>query len=73
MSKLLKLKRWLTIQEAADYVQSLLDGAPVSGTDLLQLGLQHRLQLSAVFPDTVLAEPLRQLQHNEVKFGEVCT
>ena len=46
MSKLLKLKEWLTLEEAAEHLSSVVVGEPVSVADILQLSLDGRLRLS---------------------------
>jgi hypothetical protein len=48
MSKLLKLKEWLTIPETARHLSSLF-GEPVTDADVLRLGLDERIKLSVNF------------------------
>jgi hypothetical protein len=48
MSKLLKLREWLLLPEAAKYL-SLAVGEPISEADLLRLALDKRLTLSTHF------------------------
>lgn len=55
MSKLFKLKDWLTVPEAARYLSTLFD-EPVSEGDVLRLVLDGRLTLSVCFVHAVLAE-----------------
>ncbi len=45
MSKLLNLKQWLTIKDAARHL-SILFGEDVGEADILRLGLDKKLQLS---------------------------
>lgn len=54
MSKLLKLKKWLTLPDAAAQLSSILN-EPVSEADLLQLSLDDQLQLSVFFPNLITA------------------
>jgi len=49
MSKLFKLKEWLTLADAARHL-SIVFGEDVSEADLLQLALDRRLDLSVYFP-----------------------
>lgn len=48
MSKLLKLKQWLTVEEASDYLTSIL-GEPVRQHDIYRLAIDGSLRLSVVF------------------------
>lgn len=49
MNQLLKLRDWLTLPEAAAYA-SKLTGTRIAHKDVLRLGLDRHLQLSAVLP-----------------------
>lgn len=51
MSKLLKLKKWLTIPEAAERLSTILEDK-VAEADVLQLGLNNHLKLSVLFVDS---------------------
>jgi hypothetical protein len=68
MSRLLRLKRWLTLREACDYIQSLVEGEKICEQDLLQLALERQLELSVVFPDVQHIQPMRKMQIGEVQF-----
>ena len=54
MSKLFKLKRWLTIAESAKHL-SMVFGEEVVEADILRLALDSQLTLSVVFHSGVLA------------------
>lgn len=54
MNKLLKLKEWLTVADAAGYLSILLK-EEVSEADVLRLALDGRLQLSVFFPNPTWA------------------
>jgi hypothetical protein len=49
MSKLLKLKKWVTLEDAAQYLTISL-GEPVSKAQLLKFGIDGLLALSVYFP-----------------------
>lgn len=51
MSKLLKLKKWLTIPEAAERLSNTLEDK-VTEADVLRLGLDNHLKLSVLFVDS---------------------
>ena len=55
-SKLVKLKQWLTVSDAAQYL-ALLCGEDVSEPDIYQLALDGGLQLSVRFVNSVPARP----------------
>ena len=48
MSKLLKLQKWLTLEQAARHLSGVC-GEPVSEADVLRLGLDGHLKLSVYF------------------------
>ena len=54
MSKLIKLKKWLTIDDAADYLTNSFNEL-VTESDLLQLTLEGQISISAYFPIGVTA------------------
>jgi len=53
-SKLFKLKKWLTLHDAAQYLTSVL-GEPLGPPDVLRLALEGQLKLSVRFVDHELA------------------
>lgn len=60
MSKLFKLKQWLSISDAAKYLSTILE-EEVRDVDILRLGIDMKLTLSVVFPEApygVLFEPV---------------
>lgn len=59
MSKLFKLKQWLTLEGAADHLSTVF-GEPVSVADLLQLALDGHLKLSVNF-----------VNHANAKYGNI--
>lgn len=54
MSKLLTLKNWLTIEEAAGYLSGAL-GEEVKDTDILQLAIQGKITVSTIMNGSELA------------------
>ncbi|MEK8090295.1 hypothetical protein [Thermithiobacillus plumbiphilus] len=56
MNKLLKLKSWLTVPEAAKYMSALFE-EDVTEADVLRMALDHRLQLSVYFVNHAEAKP----------------
>jgi hypothetical protein len=50
--KLLKLKSWVTLKDAASHLSLLLEET-VNESDLIQLALEQKLTLSVVFPEPV--------------------
>jgi len=55
MSKLFKLKQWLTTEETAKHLSNVL-AEPVSEADVLKLGLDGHLRLSVNFANSVPAK-----------------
>lgn len=72
MSKLFRLKRWLTLTEAANHLARLF-GETVTETDILRLALDHRLKLSAVFVGHAQAFFCKPVDDSEVTYEEVPT
>ena len=66
MSKIYKLKEWLTIREAAKQL-SISFGEEVTDADVLHLALDNRLQLSVYFVSQVPAFPTQLVPMNEIK------
>ena len=52
MSKLFKLRRWVTLSDAAKYLEGAFT-EPVSEADILQLALDGQLKLSVNFINPV--------------------
>ena len=72
MSKLFKLKRWLTLFEAAKYLTTIF-GEEVAESDVLRLGLDNKLQLSVVFSQGVKASICEPVEDENVVYEEVPT
>lgn len=70
MSKLLQLKRWLTVAEAAKHLSTIF-GEDVSDVDIFRLALDGRLKLSAVFVEGVLASLCKPVDDVDIEYREV--
>ena len=75
MSKLFKLKEWLTVSEAAKHL-SVLFGEEVAESDLLRLGLDGNLDLSVVLFEPILGHEMLAVEREEIavnveKYGDV--
>lgn len=55
MDKLLKLKKWLTLDEAATRLTSTVD-QEITEADILRLGLDGMIRLSVYLPGNVPAK-----------------
>lgn len=66
MSKLMKLKKFFTLNEAAFQMSKMLD-EPVSEADLLQQVISRNLILSVNFVNTVMAQPMKIFPASEVE------
>lgn len=65
MSKLLKLKEWVTVPEAAQHLSQMLSET-VSETDILQMALVGHIKLSVNFPNTAKAKLGRVIPYKDV-------
>lgn len=72
MSKLFKLKRWLTLPDAANHLTTVLR-QEVSEADILRLALDYRLELSVVFVGDVHASLCKPIDDSDVEYNEVPT
>lgn len=70
MSKLLKLKVWLTLDDAARHL-SLMFGEAVSKSDVLRLALDGRLTLSVNFVNGAKARCGPMIERDEVQWREL--
>jgi len=70
MTKLFKLKEWVTLPDAAKYLSLTLDEV-VSQVDLLRLVLDKHLTLSVLFVNSVPARKGKKILLSEVLFKEV--
>lgn len=66
MSKLLKMKHWVTLPDAARHLSAMFDEA-VDVADVLQLGLDGRLKLSVVFDDPVKVQPKKLVSEADAR------
>jgi len=57
MRKLLKLKQWISLPEAAQYLSTVLE-EPVSIRDLYAIALDGNLKLTIALPRSLLANPI---------------
>jgi hypothetical protein len=64
-SKLLKLKEWLTIPEAARHLSEIM-AEPVGEADLLQMALDGHIKLSVYFPNRAKARMGRLIPYKDV-------
>lgn len=70
MSKLLKLKQWLTINEAARHLTQIFN-EPVEYSDILQMSLDGHFKLSVNFPNTAAAKLGRIVPYKDVPLLEL--
>lgn len=70
MSKLFKLKKWLTIGDAAEYLGMML-GEKVTEADVLRFGLEGDLQLSIHLVNGGFARPCISVNVDDVEWNEV--
>lgn len=70
MQKILRLKSWVTLGEAAEYLTSILS-EEVSQSDLLQFALEGHLTLSASFPNKARAKRGKVVPLEEVEIKTV--
>jgi hypothetical protein len=67
MSKLFKLKEWLTLNEAAAHISNVL-GEPATVADLLRFTLDGHLTLSVDFVNHTQAQKGKRVKTDEVEF-----
>ncbi len=70
MSKLLQLKKWLTVADAARHLTTVLS-EPVAEADVLRLALDRHLTLSVNFVNHARARRGRIVSTNEAKVYEI--
>ena len=68
MSKLFRLKKWLTLPDAARHLSIVLD-EPVSEADVLRLALDRHLKLSIDFVNSAVGKPAKVIPLSEAKIG----
>lgn len=69
MSKLLKLKEWVTLDEAARHIAAFA-GEDVSRADVLRFGIDQQLQLSVYLVNKAQARKGRVMAADEAPFNE---
>lgn len=67
MGKLLKLKRWLTLPEAAKHLSEAA-GEEVTVAHVLHFGLHKHLRLSVHFVNGCLVRPIAEIARNEFQY-----
>lgn len=70
MSKLLKLKKWLTLDEAANHISNVL-GEPVTLADIYNFALDGHLVLSVNFVNIVKAKKVTFIKKEDIKYKRV--
>lgn len=70
MSKLFKLKKWLTLDEAANHISNVL-GEPVTLADIYNFALDEHLILSVNFVNIVKAKKVTFIKKGDVKYKKV--
>ncbi len=68
-SKLMALKKWLTIPDTAKYLSNLME-EEVNGNDILRFALDGHLKLSVNFVNTVKAKRGKVVSKEEVGYDE---
>jgi hypothetical protein len=68
MSKLFKLKEWLTLDEAASYISNII-AEPVTLGDIYRLSLDEYLQVSVYFINGAKAKKGKFLKKEDITFG----
>lgn len=69
MSKLYKLKEWLTLDDAASHLSKLLD-EPVSVADVMRLGLDSRITLSVYFVNGTYGKRLVAVPEKDLRIAQ---
>lgn len=67
MSKLFKLKKWLTLNEAASHISNII-GERVTLVDIYRLSLDEQLQISAHFINGAKAKKGKFVKTEDIKF-----
>ncbi len=69
MSKLFKLKEWLTLEEAVDYISNIID-EPITLADIYRFSLDEHLQLSVYFTGGTKAKKGKFINKEDVDFWD---
>lgn len=72
MSKLFKLKEWVTIPDAARHLSQIVN-EPVSEADILQMALDGHIKISVYFPNRAKARVGRVIPYKDVPRNELPT
>lgn len=72
MSKLFKLKEWVTIPNAARHLSQIVN-EPVSEADILQMALDGHIKISVYFPNRAKARVGRVIPYKDVPRNELPT
>ena len=67
ISKLFKLKEWLTLDEAVNHISNVL-GEPISQCDIYKLALDGHLKLSIMFMNGAKAKRVRLVKTEDVEY-----
>lgn len=70
MSKLLKLKEWLTLDEAVNHFSNVL-GEPITLADLYRLALDGHLRVSALFFNGAKARRVKLVKSEDVVYKKI--
>ncbi len=70
MSKLFKLKKWLTLPDAAHHLSIVVE-EEVTEADILRLALDGHLKLSVFLVNGARAKPCNVIQHADVEWKEI--
>lgn len=70
MSKLFKLKEWLTLDEVVKYIANVL-GEPITLADIYRLALDGNLKLSAYFVNGAYAKKAKFIKATELVYKQV--
>ena len=69
MSKLFKLKEWLTLQEAVNHISTVL-GEPVELADLYRFALDGHLKLSANFINCAKVKKVLLIKKEDIEYNK---
>jgi hypothetical protein len=70
MSKIFKIKEWLTLDDAANHISNVL-GEPISLSDIYKLALDGHLKLSLMFVNGAKAKRVRLVKSEDVEYKQV--
>jgi len=70
MSKLFRLKDWLTLDEAVNHISNVL-GEPITLADIYKFALDGHLKLSANFVNSAPAKKVMLVKNEDVRFDNI--